>query len=68
MVRVNERNRRIVEEFRAGGGVVGGHFEGASLLILHTIGRRTGRERSAAHPAGRPDVMSTQAARPPSGT
>jgi deazaflavin-dependent oxidoreductase (nitroreductase family) len=44
MVRVNERNRRIVEEFRAGGGVVGGHFEGASLLILHTIGRRTGRE------------------------
>ena len=44
MVRVNERNRRIVEEFRANAGVVGGHFEGASLLILHTTGRRTGRE------------------------
>lgn len=43
MVRVNERNRRIVEEFRANAGVVGGHFEGASLLILHTTGRRTGR-------------------------
>jgi deazaflavin-dependent oxidoreductase (nitroreductase family) len=41
---MNERNRRIVEEFRAGGGVVGGHFEGASLLLLHTTGRRTGRE------------------------
>ncbi|HEU4354850.1 MAG TPA: nitroreductase/quinone reductase family protein [Actinomycetota bacterium] len=44
MALVNERNRRIVEEFRANAGMVGGHFEGASLLILHTTGRRTGRE------------------------
>jgi hypothetical protein len=25
--------------------VVGGHFEGKHLLLLHTIGRRTGQER-----------------------
>lgn len=41
---MNERNRRIVEEFRANGGVVGDGLEGATLLILHTTGRRTGRE------------------------
>jgi deazaflavin-dependent oxidoreductase (nitroreductase family) len=41
---MNERNRRVVEESRADGGVVGDRFEGATLLILHTTGRRTGRE------------------------
>lgn len=41
---MNERNRRIVEEFRANGGVVGGGFEGVTLLILPTTGRRTGRD------------------------
>jgi deazaflavin-dependent oxidoreductase (nitroreductase family) len=36
-------NDQIVAEFRANGGVVGGHFEGKHLLLLHTVGRRTGR-------------------------
>jgi len=36
-------NRQIIEEFRANGGKVGGMFEGATLLLLTTRGRRSGR-------------------------
>jgi deazaflavin-dependent oxidoreductase (nitroreductase family) len=35
-------NRRLIEEFRANGGRVGGPFEGARLLLLTTTGARTG--------------------------
>ena len=42
---VNERNRSIVDEFRANGGKVGGRFEGKTLLLLHTIGAKSGQER-----------------------
>jgi deazaflavin-dependent oxidoreductase (nitroreductase family) len=38
-----DHNAPIIEEFRANGGKVGGFFEGASLLILHTKGAKTGR-------------------------
>lgn len=38
-------NRRIIEEFRANEGRVGGNFEGHTLLLLHHIGARTGTER-----------------------
>ena len=38
-------NDQTMAEFRANAGVVGGHFEGKHLLLLHTIGRRTGQER-----------------------
>ncbi|CAN5455498.1 hypothetical protein BH09ACT8_BH09ACT8_02260 [soil metagenome] len=38
-------NRHIVEEFRANGGKVGGSFEGGTLLILHTIGAKSGKPR-----------------------
>jgi deazaflavin-dependent oxidoreductase (nitroreductase family) len=37
-------NDGIIEEFRANEGRVGGSFEGATMLLLHTRGRRTGRE------------------------
>jgi deazaflavin-dependent oxidoreductase (nitroreductase family) len=37
-------NENIIEEFRANEGTVGGSFEGATVLLLHTTGRRTGRE------------------------
>jgi deazaflavin-dependent oxidoreductase (nitroreductase family) len=40
---VNERNRLVIEEFRAGSGRVGGHWEGRDLLLLTTTGRRSGR-------------------------
>lgn len=42
---MNEWNRQIIEEFRANDGKVGGQFEGAPLLLLHTTGAKTGQER-----------------------
>jgi deazaflavin-dependent oxidoreductase (nitroreductase family) len=38
-------NDAIIGEFRANGGKVGGPFEGAPLLLLHTVGKKTGQER-----------------------
>lgn len=38
-------NRNVVEEFRANGGKVGGPFEGATLLLLHTTGAKSGKPR-----------------------
>ena len=38
-------NTKIVEEFRANGGKVGGMFEGATLLLLHHAGAKSGTER-----------------------
>jgi deazaflavin-dependent oxidoreductase (nitroreductase family) len=38
-------NQRIIDEFRANEGRVGGGFEGATMLLLHTVGRTTGRPR-----------------------
>lgn len=35
-------HQQIIEEFRANGGQVGGPFEGARLLLLTTIGARSG--------------------------
>lgn len=35
-------NRQIIEEFRANGGRVGGPFEGARLLLLTTVGAKSG--------------------------
>jgi deazaflavin-dependent oxidoreductase (nitroreductase family) len=40
----SERNKAIIEEFRANAGKVGGPFAGKTLLLLHTIGAKTGRE------------------------
>jgi deazaflavin-dependent oxidoreductase (nitroreductase family) len=40
-----ERNQEIIDEFRANDGRVGGHFEGRTLLLLHSIGARSGAER-----------------------
>ena len=42
---INERNQRTIDEFHANEGKVGGRFEGKTLLILHTIGAKTGKER-----------------------
>lgn len=41
----NEWNKSIIEEFRANAGKVGGQFEGAPLLLLHTTGAKSGKER-----------------------
>lgn len=42
---MSDWNAGIIEEFRANGGKVGGPFEGAPLLLLHTVGARTGQRR-----------------------
>jgi deazaflavin-dependent oxidoreductase (nitroreductase family) len=41
----NDFNQRIIEEFRANRGKVGGPFEGRPLLLLHTTGAKTGEDR-----------------------
>src|SRR3954469_12857466 len=41
----NNFNVKIIEEFRANAGKVGGPFEGANVLLLHTRGAKTGLER-----------------------
>jgi deazaflavin-dependent oxidoreductase (nitroreductase family) len=38
-------NRRVIEEFRANEGKVGGMFEGMPLLLLHHVGAKSGTER-----------------------
>jgi deazaflavin-dependent oxidoreductase (nitroreductase family) len=38
-------NTQIIEEFRANGGKVGGYFKDATLLLLHTTGAKSGKER-----------------------
>ena len=38
-------NSKIIEEFRANEGKVGGRFQGAPLLLLHTVGAKSGQER-----------------------
>ncbi len=38
-------NAQIIEEFRANAGKVGGPFEGGTLLILHSTGAKSGKER-----------------------
>jgi deazaflavin-dependent oxidoreductase (nitroreductase family) len=42
---VSDWNTKIIEEFRANGGAVGGQFAGAPLLLLHTVGARSGQLR-----------------------
>lgn len=42
---LNERNKRIIDEFRANEGRVGGPFEGKTLLLLHTLGAKSQQER-----------------------
>ena len=45
MSEANERNKIIIDEFRANDGKVGGRFEGKTLLLLHTKGAKSGQER-----------------------
>lgn len=42
---LDDFNRGVVEEFRANAGKVGGPFEGGTLILLHTIGAKSGQPR-----------------------
>jgi deazaflavin-dependent oxidoreductase (nitroreductase family) len=41
----NDWNSKIITEFRANAGKLGGSFEGAPVLLLHTTGAKTRLER-----------------------
>jgi len=41
----NDWNAKIIEEFHANEGKIGGVFEGATMLLLHTEGAKTGLPR-----------------------
>lgn len=45
MSEYDDWNAKIIEEFRTNGGKVGGQFEGAPLLLLHSTGAKSGTER-----------------------
>jgi len=45
MSEVNDGNAKVIEEFRANQGRVGGQFEGSPVLLLHTTGAKSGLER-----------------------
>jgi deazaflavin-dependent oxidoreductase (nitroreductase family) len=42
---MSDWNKQIIEEFRANDGKVGGHFANNTLLLLHTTGAKSGKER-----------------------
>lgn len=41
----NNHNQAIIDEFRSNAGKVGGHFAGKTLLLLHTLGAKSGEKR-----------------------
>jgi deazaflavin-dependent oxidoreductase (nitroreductase family) len=41
---MSDWNKQIIEEFRANDGKVGGRFAKTTLLLLHTIGAKSGQE------------------------
>ena len=45
MPEMDDFNNQIIKEFRANAGKVGGGFDGATLLLLHHQGAKTGKER-----------------------
>jgi deazaflavin-dependent oxidoreductase (nitroreductase family) len=40
----NDWNQGVIAEFRANEGRVGGPFEGATMVLLHHVGRKSGKE------------------------
>jgi deazaflavin-dependent oxidoreductase (nitroreductase family) len=41
----NDFNAKVIEEFHANAGVVGGPFEGMPILLLHHVGAKSGKAR-----------------------
>jgi hypothetical protein len=53
MTDVPDFNAQIIDEFRANGGKIGGRFEGAPVLLLHSTGAKSGKERVNPMPSHR---------------
>lgn len=45
MADVKDWNAGVIEEFRANQGQLGGNFAGAPVLLLHSTGAKSGKER-----------------------
>jgi len=45
MTEMDDWNKKVIDEFRANEGRVGGQFEGAPVLLLHHRGAKSGTER-----------------------
>jgi deazaflavin-dependent oxidoreductase (nitroreductase family) len=45
MTEMSDFNQTIIAEFRANGGKLGGQFDGATMLLLHHKGAKSGTER-----------------------
>jgi deazaflavin-dependent oxidoreductase (nitroreductase family) len=43
---MSDFNKAVIDEFRANGGKVGGYFAGANMLLLHTVGAKSGAART----------------------
>jgi len=43
---MSDFNQATIKEFRANSGKVGGYFAGANMLLLHTIGAKSGQART----------------------
>jgi deazaflavin-dependent oxidoreductase (nitroreductase family) len=41
---VSNFNQRVIDEFRGSAGVVGGFFEGRSMILVHNVGAKSGTE------------------------
>jgi deazaflavin-dependent oxidoreductase (nitroreductase family) len=46
MNNVNDWNAKVIEEFRANGGKVSGRYTNSQLLLLNTIGAKSGEQRT----------------------
>lgn len=44
MTETNNWNVKVIEEFRANEGRVGGNFQGAPMVLVHHRGRKSGRD------------------------
>jgi deazaflavin-dependent oxidoreductase (nitroreductase family) len=44
MADANDFNQQVIAEFRANQGRVGGPFEGAPMVLVHHVGRKSGKE------------------------
>jgi deazaflavin-dependent oxidoreductase (nitroreductase family) len=42
---MNDWNKQVIDEFRANEGKVGGPFANMALLLLHTVGAKSGKPR-----------------------
>lgn len=42
---MNEWNQQVIDEFRSNDGRVGGPFEGAPMILVHHVGRKSGTAR-----------------------